>query len=47
MAFININSLRNNFDLFTTTGSEYIMISETNFDDTLPYVLIIKDFTTA
>ena len=36
---VNINYLRNNFDLFVRTISECIMISESNFYDTFPLVL--------
>ena len=49
MAHININSLRNKFDMFTNSVSEYIdilMISETKLDDTFPHALYhLKDFS--
>ena len=40
MAHININSLRNKFDMFINSVSKYIdilMISETKLDDTFPH----------
>ena len=42
MAHININSLRNKFDMLTNSVTEYIdipMISETKLDSTFPYAL--------
>ena len=49
MAHININSLRNKFDMLTNSVSEYIdilMISETKLDDTFPHALYhLKDFS--
>ena len=49
MAHININSLRNKFDMLTNSVSEYIdilMISETKLDDTFPYALYhLKEFS--
>ena len=49
MAHISINSLRNKFDMFTNSVSEYIdilMISETKFGDTFPHALYhLKDFS--
>ena len=49
MAHISINSLRNEFDMFTNSVSEYIdilMISETKFGDTFPHALYhLKDFS--
>ena len=49
MAHININSLRNKFDMLTNSVTEYIdilMISETKLDNTFPYVLYhLKDFS--
>ena len=47
MAHININSLRNKFDMLTKSVTEYIdilMISETKPDDTFPYALYRVDF---
>ena len=48
MAHININSLRNKFDMLTNSVSEYIdilMISETKLDDTFPHALChLKEF---
>ena len=48
MAHININSLRNKFDMLTNSVTEYIdilMISETKLDNTFPYALYhLKDF---
>ena len=45
---ININSLRNKFDMLTNSVSEYIdilMISETKLDDTFSHALYhLKDF---
>ena len=49
MAHININSLRNKFDILTNSVSEYIdilMISETKLDNTFPHALYhLKDFS--
>ena len=49
MAHININSLRNKFDMLTNSVSEYIdilMISETKLEDTFPQDLYhLKDFS--
>ena len=49
MAHININSLRNKFDMLTNSVSEYIdilMISETKLDDTFLHALYhLKDFS--
>ena len=49
MAHININSLRNKFDMLTNSVTEYIdilMISETKLDNTFPYALYhLKDFS--
>ena len=49
MAHININSLRNKFDMFINSVSKYIdilMISETKLDDTFPHALYhLKDFS--
>ena len=49
MAHININSLRNRFDVLTNsvTGSiDILLISETKFDDTFPHALYhLKDFS--
>ena len=49
MAHININSIRNKFDMLTNTVSKYIdilVISETKIDDTFPhFVYNIKDFS--
>ena len=49
MAHININSLRNKFDMRTNSFSEQIdilMISETKLDDTFPQALYhLKDFS--
>ena len=49
MAHLNINSLRNTFDMLTNSVSEYIdmlMISETKLDDTFPHALYhLKDFS--
>ena len=49
MAHININSLRNKFDMLTNSVSECIdmlMISGTKLDDTFPHVLYhLKDFS--
>ena len=42
MAHINLNSLRNKFDVLTNSVPEYIdilMISETKLDDTFPHAL--------
>ena len=42
MTQININSLRNKFDMLTNGVTEYIdilMISETKLDDTFPHAL--------
>ena len=42
MAHININFLRNKFDMLTNSIIEYInilMISETKLDDTFPHAL--------
>ena len=48
IAHININSLRNKFDMLTSSVSEYIdvlMISETKLGDTFPHALYhLKDF---
>ena len=48
-AHININSLRNKFDMLTNSVTEYIdviMISETKLDNTFPYALYhLKDFS--
>ena len=50
MAHINLNSLRNKFDVLTNSVPEYIdilMISETKLDDTFPHALYhLKDFNT-
>ena len=47
MAHININSLRNKFDMLTNSVSEYrdiLMISETKLDDTFSHALYhLKD----
>ena len=49
MAHININFLRNKFDMLTNSVTEYIdiiMISETKLDSTFPYALFhLKDFS--
>ena len=49
MAHININSLRNKFDMLTNSVTEYIdilMISETKLDNTFPYALYhLRDFS--
>ena len=49
MAHININSLRNKFDMLTNSLTEYIdilMISETKLDNTFPYALYhLKDYS--
>ena len=49
MAHININSLRNKFDILTNSVSEYIdvvMISETKLDHTCPHALYhLKNFS--
>ena len=49
MAHININSLRNKFDMLQNSVTEYIgilMISENKLDDTFPYALYhLKDFS--
>ena len=49
MTHININSLRNKFDMLTNSVSEYIdilMISEIKLDDTFPHALYhLKDFS--
>ena len=49
MAHININSIRNKFDMLTNTVSKYIdilVISETKIDDTFPHAVYhIKDFS--
>ena len=49
MAHININSLRNKFDMLTNSFTEYIdilMISETKLDDLFPHALYhLKDFS--
>ena len=49
MAHINLNSLRNKFDVLTNSVSEYIdilMISEIKLDDTFPHALYhLKDFS--
>ena len=49
MTQININSLRNKFDMLTNNVSEYIdilMISETKFDDTFLHSLYcLKGFS--
>ena len=49
MAHININSLRNKFDMLTNSVSEYIdilMISETKLDGTFPHAFYhLKDFS--
>ena len=48
MAHINLNSLRNKFDMLTNSVTEYIdilMISETKLDNTFPYALFhLKNF---
>ena len=50
MAYININSLRNKFDMLRNSVSQHIdilMISETKLDDTFPHALYhLKDFNT-
>ena len=49
MAHININSLRNKFDMLTNSVTEYIdilMISETKLDNTFLYALYhLQDFS--
>ena len=51
MAHININSLRNKFDMLTNSVTEYIidilMISETKLDNTFLYALLyhLQDFS--
>ena len=49
MAHIHINSLRNKFDMLTSSFSEYIdilMISETKLDGAFPNALYhLKDFS--
>ena len=48
MAHININSLRNKFDMLTNSVTEYIdilMISETKLGNTYPYAYHLKDFS--
>ena len=49
MAHININTLRNKFDMLTNSVTKYIdtlMISETKLDNTFPYALYrLKDFS--
>ena len=49
IAHININSLRNKFDILTNSVTEYIvilMISETNLDGTFSHTLYhLKDFS--
>ena len=51
MAHININSVRNKFDMLTDSVTEYIdilMISETKLGDTFPHALYhLKDFSNA
>ena len=48
MAHININSLRDKFDMLTNNVTEYIdilMISETKLDDTFRHALYhLKDY---
>ena len=48
MAHININSLRNKFDMLTNSVSEYVdirVISETKLDDAFPHAIYhLKDF---
>ena len=49
MAHININSLRNKFDMLTNNVTEFIdilMISETKLDITFPHALYhLKEFS--